>query len=371
MLRVLHVIGGMGAGGAEAMIMNLYRHIDKEEIQFDFLVHTSKECFYDKEILLLGGRIFRAEKYSILNHCHYKRQIDHFMSSHPEIDIVHGHINSCAFIYLKSAKTHHKKTILHCHATKRTDRTVRAAAFELSVRLARRIPDYYLACSRNAGKSRFGDKILAGGNFQILENGIDAPRFSFDPSMRKRIRNENGIENSQIVIGHVGRFTYAKNHQFLLDVFERFHKRHPNAVLWLIGDGELKAEIQKQAAVRPCADAICFLGVKNNISDYLQGMDAFLFPSVFEGLGISLVEAQASGLPCLASDRIQDEADMQAGLLHRLSLDIGAEVWADKLYEILSESRTRIDTRAYIEAAGYDISCSANKLTAIYRRLMK
>jgi len=361
----------MGAGGAETMIMNIYRNIDRSKIQFDFLVHTKEQSFYDTEIEQLGGNIYHISKYNIINYIDYKRSVDGFMESHPEIQIVHGHINSSAFVYLKSAKKNNKATVLHCHASKRTDKSFRAIAFEISAWLVRKIPDYYLACSSKAGSDRFGRKIVKRNNFMVLENGINPHHYKYDEKTRNLIREKFDISSDKIIVGHVGRFTHAKNHQFILDVFEKFHIKHPNSLLWLIGDGELKEEIERKAKTLSCSDDIYFLGVKDNVSRFLQTMDVFLFPSVFEGLGISLIEAQAAGLPCLASENIQNEANMNAGLLYQMSLNDSLLDWSEKLWEILNLHKNRIDTSKYIKDSGFDILDSAMKITKIYTDLLR
>ena len=370
MIRVLHVIGSMGSGGAETMIMNLYRNIDRSMIQFDFLVHTDKQSFYDSEIKELGGNIFHIPKYNILNYFDYKRKIDDFMMSHTEIQIVHGHINSSAFIYLNSARLNNKATILHCHASKRTDMTMRAIAFEISAVLVRKIPDYYLACSYKAGEERFGKNVVKLDDFEVLENGICTEDYKFNIDKRQMIRKELNVNSDKIVIGHVGRFTHAKNHVFIIEVFERFYEKHPNSVLLLIGDGELKPDIESRVQNMKCANSVIFLGVKTNVNDYLQAMDVFIFPSVFEGLGMSLIEAQASGLPCVVSDNIQQEADMKAGLLNVLPINKNVDLWVEKIWEVY-HSYVRVDTSRYVLDSGFDIIDSSNKLTDIYSRLLR
>lgn len=362
MIRILHVIGSMNCGGAETMIMNIYRCIDRSQIQFDFVLHTDKSGFYDKEILELGGNIYRTEKYNVKNIHSYSRWWNQFLSTHKEYKILHGHINSSAAIYLSIAKKYGLHTIVHSHATRITERSFRSFIFLVSSFPVRYFADSFMACSLQAGIDRFGKGVVNSDRFMFLPNGIDCKKYSYSEDVRSRIRQNYNLKENDFVIGHIGRFTYAKNHSFLLDVFYEYQKNN-NAILMLLGTGELENEIKAKIETLGIENKVLMIGVKPNVYEYLQAMDCFVFPSLFEGLGIALVEAQAAGLPCIVSKAIQKEADIGANLLCYLDLgDIA--LWV----ECIKNSRTieRRDTSKMVQKAGFSIEHSSKMLSNMY-----
>ena len=364
MKRVLHVIGAMGCGGAETVIMNLYRAIDRSVIQFDFVVHTNQKSFYDEEIESLGGRIYRTDRFTGNNFFVYKKFWNNFFDQHPEYYIVHGHINSCAAIYLKVAKDKGRFTIAHSHSTKRFEHTFKAYAFRIFAFPLRFIADYFMACSRQAAIDRYGKKIANSSKCRILMNGIDVERFTYNEQTRTRIRKENGVDK-KLVVGHVGRFTSVKNHKYLIDVFVQIKKIKPDSVLWLLGSGELENEIREYVRKMHLSADVIFWGVKSNVEDYLQGMDVFIFPSIKEGLGMSLVEAQVSGLTCVASGVIQNEAIIAPEKVALLPLTCPPHIWAAKAIEIYEQTKRRsMEQEAMI--AGYNADDVASWLKNFY-----
>ena len=363
-MRVLHVIGAMDCAGTETFLMNLYHNIDRNKVQFDFVVHTEKQMFYEKEIFLLGGKIFRVPQFKGYNIFTYKKWWDNFFNNHQEYAIVHGHIGSTASIYLSVANKYNYYTIAHSHATHEKGISLMRIEFALATCTTRYIADYFMACSKQAGIDRYGKKIVNSDCFQVINNGIECDKYIFSNKIRDKVRKSNNIDQNTIIIGHVGRFTEAKNHKKIIDVFNCFHKKHQNAVLWLFGEGELKQEIEDKVKELRISRSVCFKGLSSHISEELQAMDVFLFPSLFEGLGIALIEAQASGLPCVVSNAIQDEADIKAGLIKKLDLNLSDDKWASALEEMLH--RNRVDTSAYVKQAGFDIKSVANKLQNFY-----
>ena len=364
MIRILHVIGRMGAGGAEALLMNLFRSIDRTRIQFDFVVHTEEKQFYDDEIEALGGVIYRTRRFNITNYSWYRKWWNDFFDHHHEYFVVHGHINSSAAVYLSCAKKHGIITIAHSHNTKSRVFSLRTVAFSVFSFPLRYIADYFFACSKQAGIDRYGRKIADDDRFRIVLNGIESKKYSFSPEKRRHQRINQGIDNKQLIIGHVGRFSAQKNHRFLINVFEAVRSRVPTAQLWLIGDGELFHQIERIVEEKGLQNAVTFLGVTDKVNIYLQAMDVFVFPSIFEGLGIALVEAQAAGLPCVVSDAIQEEADIGAGLIIKKKLSDSCESWADAI--IKSRNDKREDTSVFVEKAGYDIEYTAKWIQDFY-----
>ena len=369
MIRILHVIGSMGSGGAEAIIMNIYRKIDRSKIQFDFVVHTKKKAFYDDEIRALGGKIYTAERYNVVNCFSYKRYWDDFFTKHPEYQIIHGHINSSAAIYLSSAKKHGRVAVAHSHATKNTEKSLKAWVFLLSTYPIRYIADYFWGCSRQAGIDRYGIKVVESERFHVLKNGIAAEKYIYNAATRAKIRTEYNISDSTYVIGHVGRFTFAKNHAFLLDVFMKIHQIEPDSKLMLIGKGELEDDVRKKVRDLQLESSVIFVGQVKNVFDYLQAMDTFIFPSVFEGLGISLVEAQAAGLPCIVSENIQEEAKLPCGLVHTLNIHDGADAWAKMAMKLHGTERK--NTFLAVKDAGFNIQESAQMLAKFYEDILQ
>lgn len=222
-----------------------------------------------------------------------------FFREHTEYFIIHGHINSSAAIYLSSAKKHGRVAVVHSHATKSGKWTPRALAFYFFSYPIRYIADYFFACSKQAGADRFGKRVTGTEWFRVLNNGINTSKYVFSGEVRRKMREKYSIHDNDVVVGHVGRFVPQKNHEFLLKVFAEVSKMEPNAKLWMIGEGELEKHIRRLADRLGIGEDVRFIGVTDRVHEYLQAMDVFVFPSVCEGLGIALIEAEAAGLPCV------------------------------------------------------------------------
>lgn len=360
-IRILQVFAEMNRGGAETMIMNLYRHIDRSKVQFDFIVHTQEKCAFDDEIEQLGGRIYKVPKYIGANHFAYKNAWKDFFKSHSNYKIIHGHVRSTASIYLKIAKKYNLTTIAHSHNTS-SGSGITALIKDVFQYPLRNISNYFLACSESAGKWLFGDKIVASNKFKIFNNAIEVERFTFNNQIRDTIRKEFAIED-KYVIGHVGRFHPQKNHELLVDIFKNIHNKIEDSVLLLVGDGFLKESIQEKVRNEDIEDSVIFAGVRSDVPDIFQGMDLFLFPSLFEGLGIVVVEAQAAGLNCIVSDQIPDEAIITK-LVDKVSLSKSPEYWSELAIKKINYKRK--DTSELIKSSGYDIKETAKWLENFY-----
>ena len=364
-IRILHVIGVMNRGGAETMIMNLYRNIDRSKVQFDFVQNEGEEAAYDREILELGGRIYHCPRYKGKNHLNYVKWWNNFFKNNKDTyQIVHGHIGSTASIYLSIAKKSGAYTIAHSHSAGEGSLLYRIFSYS-----TRNIADMFFACSKDAGISRYGERI--GKNTErciVLNNAIDTKKFAFSNERRVAMRNKLGILEDSLVIGHVGRFVEAKNHAFLLDVFEEIFKVNINAKLLLVGDGELRASIEHIVEEKQLKDVVIFAGIQPNVWDYYQAMDVFLFPSIYEGLPVSMVEAQAAGLPCFVSSNVPYETAI-TDLVDFISLDISPKNWALKILDNCNAER--LDVTDKIKKAGYDVSYTANWLTDFYLKVGK
>lgn len=361
-IRVLQVLGGLFHGGAEAMIMNLYRNVDTRVVQFDFLVHTDQEGVFDKEILDRGGVVHHAPVYKGINHFDYKAWWKTFLRQHPEYGCIHFHIRGTSAIAIPICKRLGRTTIIHAHSTSNGKSLVSfiKGLFQLSLR---RDADYLFACSEPAGRWLFGQKALQAPNFHLWKNAIDTSTYQFSQDTRNRIRSELGLEDS-FVVGHIGRFIDAKNHGFLLTIFQEVLKREPHARLLLIGDGPNRKEIEEKVELLRLGQAVIFAGFRSDVPEILQAMDIFLFPSLYEGLPVTLIEAQASGLPSVVSDTITKEIEV-TDLIQFVSLESVAKAWADIIFTI-SRDNIRKDTSKSIIEAGYDIKQSAKELQDFY-----
>ena len=361
MLRVLQMIGALNVGGSQAMIMNIYRAIDREKIQFDFVLDRPEERYYANEVEALGGRIYTLPLFRGSNAGEVRRGWDEFLGEHPEYKILHSHVRSYASLYLPVAKKHGLKTVIHSHNTSNGSGPQALAKRALQFPL-RYQADVLMACSTEAGRWLYGERACKGDRYVFLPNGVDLGRFRPDQRIRAEYRENMGLSDKR-VIGHVGRMQEAKNHGFLLEAFAPAHKNDPSLRLLLVGDGGLRPALEAQAARLGIAEAVIFTGNRSDVAELMEAMDLFAFPSLWEGLPVTLVEAQGVGLPCLISHRISRDVDISP-LITRLPID-SPELWAG---ELLKE-RERQDVTELVTASDFEISKSARRLTDIYEAL--
>lgn len=365
MIRVLHVIGAMDRGGAETMIMNLYRAIDRDSVQFDFVVHEDRECDYDQEIEDLGGRIYRMPRFVGTNVVSYAQGFRRFFSEHDEHAIVHGHIGSSAAFYLREAKRSGRFTIAHSHA-QNFPLSPSQLAFEAVSFPTRFIADYFLACSYEAGCDRFGKRVADASNFKILKNGIDLEQYRCDEAAHNASKRWLGYDAETPLIGHVGRLDPIKNHEFLVDVFSLVKNDVPEARLVCVGRGSLTEDVMRKSSELGLGGSVDFLGIREDVPQILKAFDAFVFPSFKEGLPLSVVEAQASGLPVLMSTGVPSAAALVDGAV-RKPLSEGAQSWASACVDMLDSAGFRHDRVDEVRKYGFDIEDSARWLEAFYR----
>jgi glycosyltransferase involved in cell wall biosynthesis len=353
--RILRVVGRLDRGGLETIIMNAYRIIDREELQFDFVMHTTDECHYSEEIRRLGGKIFSVPSYTGKNHFEYIKAWKKFFQEHPEYNVVHGHMMSTASIYLNIAKKFGLTTISHSHATQPNNklRALQKYFLQSPLRKKNNGIDYMFACSEAAGQWLFGNNGIKKDNFRVVPNGIDVEKFAFSTSTREKMRKDLNLKD-QFVVGHIGRFDSGKNHKFIILIFNELVRLKPDAKLILVGDGALKSQVEDQVKENNLSDKVIFTGVRDDVNDLIQAMDIFLFPSLFEGFGNVLIEAQSSGLPCLVSNSVQQEVRV-TDLVHFISLEKSSESWAQKIVEVANNFK-RIDTSQNVISAGYDVN---------------
>lgn len=359
-IRVLHVLDGLKSGGAETFIMNIYRKINREKIQFDFLIRNSKNNVYLDEINKLGGRIYFLPQFP-KNLFRNLIELKSFLNEHREYNVIHVHANSLVYIFplIFGNKIGIENIIIHSHST-HAKNSIAEIIHYLFRPYAYKLATKKLACSKSAGKWMYGNR-----EFDVIKNAIDAKRFRFNKKIRQIMRKEMNLEN-KLVIGHIGRFVRPKNHKFLLRVFKKVYELNKDAVLLLIGDGPLRNVIKKEIANLRLDESVYLLGVRKDIHRLLQVFDLFLFPSLFEGLPFTLIEAQAAGLPCLISDTITDEVIITNNV-RKLSLSLSIEQWANELIE-MSSSFKRLDTFDVIRNSEYDINHIISQLEQIYKK---
>ncbi len=383
-LHVLHVLGRLDRGGAETMVMNLYRYIDRGRVSFDFVIHTQDICDYTEEVLRMGGHIYSMEPFCASTALRYRRQWRRFFKKHREYDIVHGHMRSTASLYLKEAKRAGMVTIAHSHNTSSGSGLSALVKTILQYPL-RYQADYLFACSKPAGIWLFGKAACQKPRFYILKNGIEPEAFRFERQIRQRVRRELLAEESGAgqrqdalrVFLHVGRLEEQKNHRFLLHVMKEIVKREPDTRLWLCGVGRLEEELRSLAKELEIASQVRFLGMRADVPALMQAADAVIFPSLFEGIPLTLIEAQAAGLPVLMADTITEEVAL-TDLVRALPLSATPEEWAQEALAMLGEgpgagNGAEIEARrgAYAKLvgdSGYDVAKNAGALTEFYAR---
>lgn len=306
MIRILHIVGKMDMGGIETLLMNVFREIDREKIMFDFLVHSNENGVYDNEIIKLGGKIFRitSRNESILKN---RKDLEDFFNR-TSYDIVHMHVSSLSYItpLIYAKKFGVSQRIIHSHSTKLLSNNLSKILHKIRKPYIGLYATDYVSCSENAGKWLFPKSILNSNKYKIIYNGINIRNFQFNEQNRNEIRSELKIEN-KIVFGHIGRFSKIKNHDFLIEIFFEYHKVNPQSILICIGDGDTKSEIIEKCKNMKIDDSVLFLGVRNDVNKLIYCFDVFVFPSLFEGLGIAIIEAQIAGIPCYMSSEVPSE----------------------------------------------------------------
>ena len=369
-VHVLHIVGNMGIGGIETLIMNIYRNIDRSKVQFDFLIHNPTEGEYADEIKRMGGKIYRMPVLRDKTHTYYWRYFEYkhalkkFFIEHPEIKIVHGHMTNTASIYMPIAQKYGKVKccIAHSHQTEATPGLSGVVTNFLQKNVEKVATDYF-ACSEEAAKWIYSPELVKAGKVKVIHNGADVEKYHFDSVEHEMLKKKMGYEG-KIIIGNVARFKKQKNHTFLIDIFAEIHKKNDQTFLVLVGQGELEEEMKKKVSQLGLENCVDFLGARNDVPTLLQVFDLFLLPSLFEGLPLVGIEAQAAGLPVVASNTVTPETDI-TGNVTFFPLDLSASEWADKILDICA-SFTRKDLTEKVREAGYDIKQTAQWLQNFY-----
>ncbi|MCI6465360.1 MAG: glycosyltransferase [Faecalicatena sp.] len=371
-IKILIIIAGFRfgvSGGVASMLYNYCSHMDTEKFQFDYLA-LGYQGFepYREELEKKGSHLYCA---NVVTHG-WKRffqsviRIYSFLQKHPDYDIVHansGAMRQVLMMALAARLSGCKAIIVHSHSAMRLSK-IRKGFYSILNYLFYFCTDKYVACSEMAAKSMFPHGVIKNNKWCFLPNAIDVSKFIFDSNSRKKIRKEFLIKENELVIGHVGRFNEPKNHEFLLNIFYEVSKHDKNAVLLLVGTGDLLETIKDKAKQLGILNRVKFVGQRSDVNELLQAMDVFVFPSFFEGLGMSVIEAQASGLPTLASDRIPIKETKITDIIQYLPLGNQRE-WAKAIFDLAEKGHT-IDKSQEVIKAGYDINSATNLLEKIY-----
>lgn len=371
-VRILHVVGGgMNRGGIESWLMNVLRNIDRKSFHMDFMVKTTDECAYDAEAQVLGARIISCPYPE--RPWHDNHSFRRVLLEHGPFDVVHSHVglgsgynlrlaHSCG-VPVRIAHTHGLSAMLA--ATSLT----RKAHQELMRTLVRRHATCGLACSGQAGSALYGSSWMTDDRWQILHCGIDLAPFH-NESNKKKVRQELGLPQASLVMGHVGGFRELKNHRFLVQIAQEVAARVPDVRLLLVGDGPLRRSIEQQIEQAGLRENVVYLGSRGDVPRLMMGaMDVFVLPSLSEGLGLVLVEAQAAGLPVVYSDVVPPEAEVVSPLCHQLSLSASPAYWAQEIIRTHQGGRQTSGETALsvVEASAFNIKRSVSVLSAIYR----
>ena len=358
-IRIAQVVGKMFNGGVEAVVMNYYRHIDRNKVQFDFIVDEDSTFIPHEEIEKLGGRVYIVPPYQKLNK-YIPALIRLFKEN--EYKIVHSHINTLSVFPLYAAKKAGISIrIAQNHSTVASGEWKKNILKYTLRPFAKLYATHYAACSKYTGEWLFGKKSMECGEVKIFNNAIELEKFKYDENLRNEVRKELGLEG-KFVIGHVGRFCYVKNHEFLIDVFEKIYTVNQNAVLMLVGDGPEREKIENRA--KKYGANVIFLGNRTDVYRLYQAMDIFVLPSKIEGFPVVGIEAQANGLTVLFSDKVPREAEITANRVKYIPLSLGAGHWASI---VMKSNVDRKETNLFL----YDISSQASRLIQYYEKCLK
>lgn len=363
MKKILHVVGAMNRAGTETMLMNIYRNIDREKIQFDFISYSNEDAHYDEEIRNLGGKVIKLTSTTSV------KELTKAIRENGPYDVVHAHtLFNSGIAMLAAKKCGIKNRIVHSHTTLDNSSSI---ARKVYINVMRFIINKYstqtLACSREAGKYLFGEKEINKPKYSYFPNLINYEELLYKPEREVDKFKEEYSLNDGIVIGHIGTLKESKNHKFLLEIAKYMTEQNIDVKLILVGEGSLRKELEDLTREYNISDRVHILGVREDINVILHSMDVFVFPSIFEGLGLVLLEAQAAGLPCIVSEAIQPEADLGLNLFTNLKLDDGVEIWVKHIMKFANKKEISLDkiSRAF-EEKEYSKDRCISKLMKIY-----
>lgn len=366
-IRIAHIIGKWLGGGVESVVMNYYRHIDRTKIQFDFLCDEDSTNIPYEEIEQLGGRVILIPPYQKV--FKYQKELIRIFKEN-NYKIVHSHINTLSVFPLRAAKKAGVKVrIAHSHSTTNKKEWKKNLLKQVLRPFSKVYATDYMCCSELAGRWLFGDKAYASGQVYLLNNAIDLDKFKYNESLRKEKRKELGISDDTLVIGHIGRFVAQKNHTFLIDIFNEVHRKNSNSLLLLVGQGPLKEEMENKVRELKLNDSVRFLGQRNDVNELYQAFDVFCLPSLYEGLPVVGVEAQASGILCILSDDMTKETKVLESTKFN-SLENNSLNWAELILNSV-ESYKRSNTSEKMTESKFNIDVEVKNLENYYLKCDK
>ena len=365
-IRVLVLDTVMDRGGAETMIMNYFKNIDRSKIVFDFLVNRQYKAAYEDDIKALGGRIYRMCPMYPRYFRRYKREIRNFLINHPEYKIIHSNLEERSYFPLKEAKKLGIPVrISHAHNVPKGFDIKTIVRYYFRARLKPYVTHMF-ACGREAGDFLYGkksrDKVI------LQNNAIDAKEYEYNAELERSCKKEFNLEG-KFVIGHVGRFFKQKNHDFLIEVFNEICKIDKSAVLVLVGDGELKSHIEEKVKRLKLTERVKFLGVRNDVNYIMEGFDVFVLPSLFEGLPVTMIEAQSESLKCIISDKVPKECIITDNV-EGISLNEGAKIWAGKILKYKNSYKKKSMYEEIVKKK-FDIKENALNMEKFYINALK
>lgn len=360
-IRVLQMTASLYHGGSQNMIVNLYKAIDRSKIQFDFIIDHPDLIDLKPVVEELGAKVYVMPTFKGTNLLEVKKAWNDFFTNHPEYKIIHSHSRSYASIYLKIAKKHGLKTIIHSHNTSNGN-GIKSKIKNILQYSIRNVADYFIGCSLDAGKWLFGEDIIKSDRFFILNNAVDTDKFKYKEEIRKQYRKDLNIDNNKVYI-QVGEFNEQKNHKFTIDLLSKLIKKEPNSKFLLIGTGEYFDDIKKYIDELKLNDYVLLLGRRNDVNCLLQAADIYLMPSKFEGLSVAAIEAQASGIKCMLSDCVSKDVNI-TNTCEFISLNI--DEWVNAC---INADITRKDSTKQVIDAGFDVKTTAKWLEDFYTNI--
>ncbi|WP_455654513.1 glycosyltransferase [Phascolarctobacterium sp.] len=360
MLRILHVVGQIPVGGVGAFLVNALAKLDKNKAQFSFVMFPrhEKSDFIDNIIKHNASYFVFEYELKLSNFADLIREVYLFFRDHKnEFDVIHVHAHNLGWLFFPVAKLFGIKVrILHSHSTRFAENKLRIVRNQCLNYINMFFVTQRFACSEAAGKFLFKKK-----SFEVIENGIELSKYEYNCEIREKIRKSYTVSDN-LILGHVGNFVESKNHKLLLEIFAAVLEKNHESELWLIGDGKLRKEIEEEARQQGILENIKFWGRRNDVEKLLQAIDVFILPSLFEGFGIVILEAQAAGLPCIISDKCASEVAV-TDLVKVVALERTPEYWAEQVLFAAGKTRSKIIGEALVR---YDLSHSVLHLINAY-----
>jgi glycosyltransferase EpsF len=368
--RVLHIVSAMDRGGAETLLMNVYRNLDRSKLQFDFVTHRSDKGNFDDEIRQLGGKIYNISSLGNVGPISYVKKLADIMASNPYI-AVHSHTDyQSGFPALAAKIAGIPHRICHSHSNNwPMNNSLKQKLLLKGLQSIIKISaTQYCSCSQEAGAFLFGQKAVDKNQVTILKNGIDLGQYLDETITKTSVIRELGLDQDAKIIGHVGKFSKSKNQIFIIKVLRELINKDKRYVALLVGDGPLKEKIEHEAETMGLSKHIRFLGVRSDIPRLMKAFDVFLFPSIFEGFGIVTVEAQISGTPCIVSDSIPISTDMGLGLVKYLKLEENPEKWGEEVGKAINMQKPEKDALVKaLSEKGFSIQQNIEEWMKLYR----